>query len=165
MGRVTTQGMDEPEAPLTGHSWILSALGTHQGEKKFPHQTALPNPAWHGARRPGTCWAGWALPTRLLSGIPLEPCPGILWRPAWQAPGHLEIGWCLQDLAARSIWRPGQPSLEGRLAPVMSRTVAGQEALGFWFWWSKEPRSGSAEEGVPKGPGAGGTAILTVGSG
>ena len=107
--------MSWPEAPLSGHSWILSVLGTRQGEKKFPQQTALTNPAWHQSKAAGHL-LGWADPSRpSLSGIPRSP--------ALESPGtaclgleHLEGGWCFWDLAARA---PGalDSALEGGWAP------------------------------------------------
>ena len=83
------QGVGGPEAPLSGRSWILSASGTHQGEEGAPASNNLPKPAWHRSKaRHLLGW--WALPALLLSGIPLELCPGIPWQRAWQALEHLE---------------------------------------------------------------------------
>ena len=94
-------GVSWPEAPLSGHSWILSTLRTRQGEKKkFPHQTALPSPAWHRSK---AAWhlLGWADPSRpSLSGIPPSPAlesPGIA--PAWAWSTSREDG-------ASGTWQP-----------------------------------------------------------
>lgn len=67
-------GLGPVVRPLLGSKRIR----THSGEKKkSPHQTALPNPAWHqspGGQAPAGLGRP-SPPSLLPSGIPLERCP------------------------------------------------------------------------------------------